>query len=66
VDGSFFDLRADRFEGRSTHSLTSPPDDWGGRAAADWVRKLASGARFDNSTPGLLQTAETLDRLYNR
>lgn len=66
VDGSFFDFRADRLEARSTHSLTSPPDDWGGRAAADWVRRLASGARFNDSTPGLLQTAETLDRLYNR
>jgi hypothetical protein len=30
------------------------------------VRKLAAGARFDESTAGLLETARTLDRLYGR
>lgn len=66
VDGSFFDFRADRFEGRNTHALTSFPDEWGGRAAAEWVRNLAAGARFGESTSGLLETARTLDRLYGR
>ena len=66
VGGSFFDFASDRFEGRNTHSLTAPPDDWGGRAAADWVRKLGAGARFSESTTGLIEGARVLDRLYGR
>jgi predicted dehydrogenase len=65
-DGSFFDFTADLFKGRDGQRLASPPDDWGGRAAAEWVRKIASGERFDGSTTGLLETARVLDRMYGR
>ena len=64
--GSFFDFSAELFRGRDSQQLTSPPDDWGGRAAADWVRRLAAGERFAGSTDGLLQTARALDRMYGR
>ncbi|HWJ38761.1 MAG TPA: Gfo/Idh/MocA family oxidoreductase [Sphingomicrobium sp.] len=65
-NGSFFDFSADLFTGRSAERIASPPDDWGGRAAVEWVQKLAQGEKFAESTTGLLQTAETLDRLYGR
>jgi predicted dehydrogenase len=64
--GSFFDFSADLFQGRERRPIASPPDEWGGRAAAEWVRKLAAGERFAGSTDGLLQTARALDRLYRR
>jgi hypothetical protein len=54
------------FEGQNSEPISSSPDDWGGRAAAEWVRKLASGEQFDGSTKGLLETALVLDRLYRR
>ena len=63
-NGSFFDFTAERFHGRNAARLASPPDDWGGRAAAQWVGKLAAGERFDGTTAGLLETASALDRLY--
>jgi predicted dehydrogenase len=63
-NGSFFDFSADLMKGRDRQTIASPPDDWGGRAAAEWVRKLAAGERFAGSTEGLLQTAQALDRLY--
>ncbi|WP_246167452.1 Gfo/Idh/MocA family protein [Sphingomonas piscis] len=66
VDGSFFDFTAERYEGRNTSTLTTPPDEWGARAAADWVRTLAGGGRFAESTTGLLDSARALDRLYGR
>jgi hypothetical protein len=66
VGGSFFDFTAERYDGRNTQTLTSPPDEWGARAAADWVRKLAGGARFADSTTGLLDSARALDRLSGR
>jgi len=65
-NGSFFDFSADLFRGRNAERISSPPDDWGGRAASDWVRKLAAGERFSGTTRGLLETARTLDRLYGR
>ena len=65
-NGSFFDFSADLLKGRDRESLARPPDDWGGRAAADWIRKLASGERFAGSTDGLLETARVLDWLYGR
>ncbi|MFL6785807.1 MAG: Gfo/Idh/MocA family protein [Sphingomicrobium sp.] len=65
-NGSFFDFSADLFKGRERLHIASPPDDWGGRAAAEWVRKLAAGERFASSTTGLLETACVLDRLYGR
>jgi predicted dehydrogenase len=65
-DGSFFDFSAELLKGRSAERIASPPDDWGGRAAVEWVRKLAAGERFAASTDGLLESARVLDRLYGR
>jgi predicted dehydrogenase len=64
--GSFFDFSADLFKGRTCEPVARPPDEWSGRAAAQWVRKLASGERFAGTTTGLLQTATLLDRLYGK
>ncbi|NUQ17412.1 MAG: Gfo/Idh/MocA family oxidoreductase [Sphingomonas sp.] len=63
-NGSFFDFSAELFHGQNREQLTSSPDDWGGRAAVEWVRKLAARERFEGSTVGLLETARVLDRLY--
>lgn len=64
--GSFFDFSADLFQGRNTERLASSPDDWSGRAAVEWVRKLTAGERFAGTTTGLIETATALDRLYGR
>jgi hypothetical protein len=63
-NGSFFDFTVEEFHGRDRTRIASPPDDWGGRAAAEWVRLLADRRRFESSTSGLVATAEALDRLY--
>jgi predicted dehydrogenase len=65
-NGSFFDFSAELFRGSNREPLTAPPDSWGGRAAAEWVIKLAAGERFAGTTAGLLETARVLDRLYGR
>ena len=65
-NGSFYDFRAELLRGRERELLAQPPDDWGGRAAVEWVEKLAAGERFAGSTSGLLETARTIDRLYDR
>jgi predicted dehydrogenase len=62
--GSFFDFSADLLNKRNSERIASPPDVWSGRAAVEWVRKLAAGESFSGTTTGLLETARALDRLY--
>jgi predicted dehydrogenase len=66
VGGSFYDFTAELYRGTGRETLSEPPDEWGGRAAADWARRLASGARFDPEAERLVEVAEALDRIYGR
>jgi predicted dehydrogenase len=66
VAGSFYDFAAERFHGTARTPLAGPPDDWGGRAAADWARRLASGERFGEDAERLVDVARLLDRIYGR
>ena len=66
VGGSFYDFTAERWRGTASETLTSPPDAWGGRAAADWARRLAAGERFDPEAERLVDVAVVLDRIYSR
>jgi predicted dehydrogenase len=66
VGGSFFDFVAERYTGTSTEVLAAPPDDWGGRAAVEWARRLAAGAGFDASAEEHVHVQELLDRVYGR
>jgi predicted dehydrogenase len=66
VDGSFFDFVAERYRGTAAETIARPPDDWGGRAAADWARRLAHGERFAPEAERFVDVAEVLDRIYGR
>ena len=66
VGGSFYDFVAEHFEGTARRVIASPPDAWGGRAAADWARRLAAGERFDPLVERLIPVARVLDRIYGR
>jgi predicted dehydrogenase len=64
LDGSFYDFVAELYRGTQKEVLSLPPDDWGGRAAADWAMGLARGERFDAASENLVRVAGVLDRLY--
>jgi predicted dehydrogenase len=66
VDGSFYDFEAAFLDGCRREVLAMPPDDWGGRAAVDWLRRLEAGGRFDPDCRRLVTLAETLDSVYAR
>jgi predicted dehydrogenase len=66
VDGSFYDFTAERRTGTTRVPLAQPPDDWGGRAAVEWARRLAAGERFDPAARDLVTVAAALDRIYER
>jgi predicted dehydrogenase len=66
VDGSFYDFVAERHRGTARETLATPPDAWGGRAAADWVARLAAGEGFDPAAERFGTVARVLDRIYGR
>lgn len=66
VDGSFYDFVADRFDGTRSERLVTPPDAWGGRAAAAWAERLAEDARFDPGIAELSAVAAAIDGIYGR
>lgn len=66
VEGSFYDFRAERFDGTTREVLAEPPDDWGGRAAVAWADQLANSPRYDPAVEHLTPVAEALDAIYGR
>jgi len=64
VDGSFYDIRADRLRGTQRETLASSTEEWGGRAAQDWSQRLARGERFDPEAERLVTVAQLLDAIY--
>jgi len=66
VHGSFYDFTAELFCGTAREMLAAAPDEWGGRAAVEWARRLAAGERFDPAAEELVRTSEVLDRIYGR
>jgi predicted dehydrogenase len=66
LNGSFYDFTAERMDGTRTSTLVGPPDDWGGRAAVEWARRLGAGERFDPEAERLIEVAAVLDRIYGR
>ena len=64
VNGSFYDLRAERYRGTATEVLADPPDDWGGRAICRWAQRLAARERYDPEVEGAVDVAAVVDRIY--
>jgi predicted dehydrogenase len=64
VGGSFYDFEARRFDGTTSQLLVGPPDDWGGRAAAAWAKRLASDPSFDPAAERLVDVVRAIDRIY--
>jgi predicted dehydrogenase len=66
VAGSFYDLSADLLQGTQRTVLARPPDPWGGRAAANWTARLATGGAYDDSAGEIAAVAGIIDRIYGR
>ncbi|HVI30112.1 Gfo/Idh/MocA family oxidoreductase [Hansschlegelia sp.] len=66
VDGSFYDFVTERYRGTSREPVHPLENDWGGKAAADWARRLAAGEGFSPEIARMADAAEILDRIYGR
>ncbi|MEZ0495084.1 Gfo/Idh/MocA family protein [Sphingomonas sp. IW22] len=64
VAGSFYDFTLDHLEGTRATRLANPPDEWGGRAAVAWARRLSESRAYDPAAGTLGWAAETLDAIY--
>lgn len=64
VNGSFYDFTAEHCVGTERRSLATPPDQWQGRAAVDWARRLACGLKYDDAIEHLVEVARTVDHIY--
>lgn len=65
-DGSFYDFETQRLSGTSIETLESAPEEWGGRAAGLWLKRLSQDRRFDPAAEELVTVAMVLDRIYGR
>lgn len=66
VNGSFYDFTAVHYNGTKQSVLSSPPDDWGGRALSQWIGKIAQGAiNFDPSAYTQVTVSRIIDTMYN-
>jgi predicted dehydrogenase len=65
LDGSFYKFAAEKFSGTKREPLTATHEDWSGRAAIDWVRRLAISPQYDPGIEELITVAETLDAIYD-
>ncbi|MCU1333799.1 MAG: oxidoreductase [Candidatus Angelobacter sp.] len=64
VNGSFYDFFAERYVGTKRIPLVSAPDNWPGRAAVEWVRRVRADDRFDIQNEEFVRVAEVLDSIY--
>jgi predicted dehydrogenase len=66
INGSFYDFETRVNHGTASRVISSPPDDWGGRALIDWSRRLSAGSHFDPSVLNYEKVAHVIDRIYGR
>jgi predicted dehydrogenase len=64
LNGSFYDFIAERFNGTTRQVLSEPPDEWFGRAALEWTRRLAMDSTFDPEIERMIEVATALDSIY--
>ncbi|MCV0397222.1 MAG: Gfo/Idh/MocA family oxidoreductase [Rhizobiaceae bacterium] len=64
VDGSFYDFRADLYQRTSSRVLFEGTDEWGGRTAVEWARRLAVDPGYDPSVATIAATNRTIDTAY--
>lgn len=65
LNGSFYEICAEHFQGTRREILDRVDDAWGGRAALAWAQRLAQSKRFDPEVQHLVAVSEVIDAIYN-
>ncbi len=64
VNGSFYRFVAERYHGTKRDLVACTDEEWGGKGAVDWARRLVQSRNFDPQIEHLVTVADTLDRIY--
>jgi predicted dehydrogenase len=65
-NGSFYDFEGLRYWGTKTEVVTAPPDNWGGNALLNWIKKLSQNKEYAADAAQYQKSADVLDRIYGR
>lgn len=63
--GSFYDFGVELFDGTSRQVMVTPPDDWGGRAAQAWARRIADRRGYDAGVEDVCTATAVMDAIYD-
>lgn len=66
INGSYFDFSAEMNNNVTKEIISQPPDDWGSRAALNWIKNLSLQNKFDESINDCIKVAEIIDTIYRR
>lgn len=66
LNGTFYDFKAERFRWTAHETLSEPPEDWGPKAALDWMERLSKNTGYDPEIEHIIKVAEVIDRIYGR
>lgn len=66
INGSFYDFETCLCHGTESQIISSPPDDWAGRALIEWTKKLQNSNRFDENVASYEKVAAVIDSIYGR
>jgi predicted dehydrogenase len=66
VNGSFFDFKTSFCQGTQQEVISSPPEDWAGKAISDWARQLQKSNAFRPDAWQYVSSSELMDQIYGR
>ncbi len=66
TNGSFYDFEAFLCQGTSRKTISSQPDDWGGKALISWANELQKSSEFKDEIFNYGTVAEIIDKIYGR
>lgn len=66
LGGSFYDFETRRLNGCALEVVALPPDDWDGRAALEWLRKLSLETSYDPDCEKVVSVARVLNEICAR
>lgn len=66
VNGNLYDFETALCHGSTKTIISSPPDDWGGKALINWTRTLQKSRCFRDEAMQYYCVAEILDQIYKR
>lgn len=66
LNGSGYDFEAAICHGSNREIISSPADNWSGKALISWARELQESREFRKSAFLYYNTAELIDRIYGR